>query len=399
MPDGPRALRPDEWSQLNELVSAVFRPEMFHDYPQLFNEQNRQNLRVVAEDGKVVTHVGMTERAATLAGCRIDVACIGAVSTYEAYRGRGFASQAFQDCCDKAAADGIDIMLISGGRGLYTRVGCRQVGQDWDFAFDTDTVRALQPRGAGYRIVPVGAGAIPVLRSLYQREPVRFLRRREDWEMAFACGVVMNVAADFWGVTYEGAGATAATEGEGLVAYAIVHQPDKVRRRSAADPRLVRVVEFAGDRAAVAAALPQLLDHYGAQRVTIHVQGGDLALHRLLSQAGVAGAPAGASGTLRVINFRQLMDRCRPLLAERIGDGAAGELRFESDERPGSALGGFTIRSGGEYLRVPDLGALACYLFGSPRREPAPVEGSPRIASLLAGALPLPALWYGMNYV
>src|SRR5581483_7666368 len=159
MPDGPRALKPNEWTQLDALVSAVFRPQMFHDYPQLFNERNRHNLRIVAEDGKVVTHVGMIERPASLAGCRIDVACIGAVATYPDYRGKGFASQAFQDCCDKAAADGIDIMLISGGRGLYTRVGCRQVRQDWDVAIAPEGASALGSAfgQSRYRLLPLGS--------------------------------------------------------------------------------------------------------------------------------------------------------------------------------------------------------------------------------------------------
>ena len=196
MADGPRALRADEWDQLDRLESAVFRPEMFRDYPQLFDEANRDNLRVVSEDGKVVSHVGMTERAASLAGCRIDVCCIGAVATYQEYRGRGFASAAFQDCCAKAAADGVDVMLISGGRGLYTRVGCRQVGQDWDVAFAPgQAASALSSHPA--TLVPATAADIPALRALHQQEAVRFLRPREDWEMALDCGIVMNTASDF----------------------------------------------------------------------------------------------------------------------------------------------------------------------------------------------------------
>src|SRR5919199_254971 len=216
MADGPRALHGDEWEQLDRLVSAVFRPEMFHDYPQLFDEANRENLRVVSEDGKVVTHVGMTERVASLAGCRVDVCCIGAVATYDEYRGRGFASAAFQDCCNKAAADGIDVMLISGGRGLYTRVGCRQVGQNWEFAFapgqpvsgDTDAMATL---------VPVTASDIPALRMLHQQESVRFLRPREDWQRAFDCGVVMNTASDFWGVSLAAPGGDDASNAKGKV--------------------------------------------------------------------------------------------------------------------------------------------------------------------------------------
>ena len=389
MADGPRPLRSDEWDQLNELVSVVFRPTMFAAYPQLFNEQNRQNLRVVAEDGKVVCHVGMIERSASVAGCRVDVACIGAVATYDAYRGRGFASHTFQDCCDKAAADGVDLMLISGGRGLYTRVGCRPIGQDWDFVLDASNVGGLRsPENATLAVTPVGVERAADLRVLYQSEPVRFLRPADDWRMAFESHVVMARPAEYWGIV----------AGERSIAYLIVNPPSALRR-APGDPPTARVAEYAGDRAAIVAVLPRLLDHYGAERLTIHVAGHDVVLRTHLSEARIAGTPSPSWGTLRVINFVQLMERCRPLLAENIGAAAAADLRFAADERPGSALGGFTIRRGADVVRIPDLGMLAQYLFGLPGGASIEPEGSPALVAALAEALPLPALWYGITYV
>lgn len=388
--DGPRPLRPDEWDQLNALVSAVFRATMFASYPQLFNEENRLNLRVVADGGRVVSHVGMIERPATLAGCRIDVACIGAVATYEEYRGRGYASAAFQDCCDKAAADDVDLMLISGGRGLYRRVGCRPVGQDLDFILGPADLALLrqQPTGERITVARLAAERADDLRALYQNEPVRFLRPASDWRMAFECGVVMARAAEFWG----------AFANRSLLAYLIVNPPAAMRRR-AEDPATLRIAEFAGDRAAIVAALPWLFDQYAAERLTLHVQGSDPILRARLAEAGLAGVPGPTWGTLRVINFPRLMERCRPLLAERLGAAVASALRFEADDRPGSPLGGFTIRQGGQTLRIPDLATLASYLFGSPG-EPSPTpNGSAELAGQLGRALPLPSLWYGVTYV
>jgi predicted N-acetyltransferase YhbS len=397
MPDGPRALHPGEWEQLDHAVSAVFRPEMFHDYPQLFNEANRDNLRVVAEDGKIVAHVGYIARPASLMGCRIDVANIGAVATLSEYRGRGFASACFQDACEQAARDGVDIMLISGGRGLYTRVGCRQVGRELDFSFTADDAAPLgsaHPPGAvPFTLAPVGADHLPALRGVYAAEPVRFIRRREDWEMAIECGVVMNTASDFWGVF----------AGDGMAAYLVVHQPSKVRRRNPDDPTVTRVVEYAGQRAAVAFALPRLLERYRTDRVTIHVAGVPAVFPRVLEDVtGRQGTPAGASGTLRVINFVQLMERCRPLLAERMGHAAASELTFHADAPPGSPEGGFAIRRGTGEIRIPDLASLALYLFGTSRPITAPdasPTGPDELLALMDSALPLPALWYGISYV
>jgi hypothetical protein len=161
----------------------------------------------------------------------------------------------------------------------------------------------------------------------------------------------------------------------------------------------VRVVEFAGERTLVAAALPRLLAHYGAGSLTVHVQGSDPVLRALLTAGGLSGAPDSASGTLRVINFPQLMDRCRPYLAERVGADVTAGLVFEADAPPGSAGGGFTVRRGAEAVRLPDLATLAVYLFGTPEATAAAPEGSADLAATLAQALPLPTLWYGINYV
>jgi predicted N-acetyltransferase YhbS len=358
--DGPRALAPSEWDQLDHVVGTVFRPTMFHNYPQLFNDANRENLRVVADDGKLVCHVGMIERAASLAGCRVDVCCIGGVATLNEYRGKGYASAAFQDACDKAARDGMDVMLISGGRGLYTRVGCRQVGLDWDFTLD-------------------------------EAEHVRFIRRVEDWEMALDCRIVMNTASDFWGVWL----------GDTLVAYAIVHDPTKARRRPE-DAALTRVVEFAGQRAAILSSLPELRRRYGTERLRIHAQGSDPVLAEVLrASTGAEGAPSGFSGTLRVINFAQLLERCRPLLAERIGWAKVRDMSFTADAPAGKDHGGFMIRRETQEVRLADLGSAANFLFGARSRpaEDSEPTGDAALKADLSRALPLPVPWYGISYV
>jgi hypothetical protein len=368
---------------------------MLMDYPQLFNAQNRDNLRVIAEGGTVVCHVGMMQRPASMLGCRIDVACVGAVATYPEQRGRGYASLAFQDCCDSAAAAGCDLILISGGRGLYTRVGCRRVGQDWTVVLEAaqvETTARLLPSAPALELRSIGEEHISAVAALYQAEPVRFLRPLEDWQGAFACHIVMAAHADFWGLFLH----------DDLVAYVVVQPPRPGRHAtdtSGVRAPSVRVVEYAGDRAAVAGALPRLAQRYAASQVSLHVQGWDNAFRMRLVRAGCAATPSPTWGTLRVLNFPQLMERCRPLLAERLGTTVAAALQFTSDEKPGSAAGGFTIRSATQQLHLPDLGSLATFLFADPQALTAESPEAAELAAQLVPALPLPTLWYGISYV
>ena len=379
MMDGPRPLHSDEWEQLNTVVETVFRPGMFEQYPQLFNETNRDNLRVVAADGKVVSHVGMIERPAALLGCSIQVCCIGGVATLSDYRARGYASAAFADAVAKARADGVDLMLISGGRGLYLRAGSRRVGQDREFTVTPAAAPRLQATTTGIRVAAVTAEHLPLLRDLYAAESVRFVRWQEDWRMAFDCKYVMNRPTEFH-LIYRGADP---------VAYLLLQSP----RPGAAedDPRVV--AEFAGDRAALACALGQLAaERHIALRV--HVLRADTVLASLLGGAALPAEPAPFSGTLLVINFVQLMERMRPLLAERLGAATARQLTFHAEDDR------FTIEKGRESITLSGRGDLALYLFGSPNDDEA-IEpaGSPALAAQLGQALPFPALWYGISYV
>ena len=379
MMDGPRPLHSDEWEQLNTVVETVFRPGMFEQYPQLFNETNRDNLRVVAADGKVVSHVGMIQRPASLLGCSIQVCCIGGVATLSDYRERGYASAAFADAVAKARADGVDLMLISGGRGLYLRAGSRRVGQDQEFIVTPAAAPRLQATTTGIRVAAVTGEHLPLLRDLYAAEAVRFVRWQEDWHMAFDCKYVMNRPTEFH-LIYRGAAP---------VAYLLLQSP----RPGAAedDPRVV--AEFAGDRAALVCALGQL----AAERdiaLRVHVLRADTVLASLLAGSAVPAEAAPFSGTLLVINFVQFMERLRPLLAERLGADTARQLTFHAaDDR-------FTIAKGGESITLSGRGDLALYLFGSHDDDDAiePV-GSPALAAQLAQALPFPALWYGVSYV
>src|SRR5690348_8886220 len=131
--DGPRGARKEDLPSLRALTDLVMREGLVDQYVQLFNEDNYENLRICVEDGKCVSHVGMTEQGAVLLGCPIHAACIGGVCTHPDYRKRGFASASFDDAARKAREDGIDLMIVSGDRNLYRMRGCVHVGSDLAF--------------------------------------------------------------------------------------------------------------------------------------------------------------------------------------------------------------------------------------------------------------------------
>ena len=130
MIDGPRGLMPDELDKLlDDVVNVVYSPRMRGHFPTLFCEENADHLRIIRVDGRIVSHVGVVVRDMVINGCRISVGNVGAVSTHEDYRRRGYAWAIFEDAMNKFRAAGVDMFLISGFRDLYRLHGATHVGK------------------------------------------------------------------------------------------------------------------------------------------------------------------------------------------------------------------------------------------------------------------------------
>jgi predicted N-acetyltransferase YhbS len=329
-----------------------------------------ENLLVARWEGRIVAHVGICLRDATLLGASVRVASIGAVATDPAHRGHGSATQLMTRACEQAVRQGASLMLISGLRGLYRRLGYVQVG---DFR--------------GY-LVPAGpddsALTVAVLQSaelsdvirLHQQEPVRFLRSRDDWERLLGAGMLMNHAADLLLIREAGV----------AVAYAGVQRPGPPQ-----DPgRPVLVKEFAGSREALARALPGIAARYRAPAVEVIASGADTAWQGAAASWEWRGSPLPFPGTLCIIDVPRFLRAVQPLVTERVGDA----LRIEPEGV------GVRLEAAGETAVLETASQLTALLFGGEADDARAVPAlPPAIREVVDAALPLPLLWYGYNYV
>src|SRR6478672_3282938 len=109
MPEGPMGLPEGRMEELVSLANRVFRSsggDMGQEYPLVFDPTAPEGMRVIAEDGKLVSHVGICIRDASLLGTPLRIASIGAVCTDPAYRGRQFASSLMEDAIALARKQG-----------------------------------------------------------------------------------------------------------------------------------------------------------------------------------------------------------------------------------------------------------------------------------------------------
>jgi hypothetical protein len=261
-------------------------------------------------------------------------------------------------------------MLISGHRGLYRRLGYVEVG-----AFLTYTLPAGDPDPL-VTATEFQPDDLPAVVSLYQSEPVRFLRPVEDWHKLVAASMLMNQPADL----------LVLRRGNAIVAYAGVQRP--VAGRGPAG--VARVREIAGSRTALAAALPGIARGYGCETAELVTWPSDAEWRTQASLRGWRWSLAPFPGTLGILDPARFFKAVGPLVQERLG----ADFRIEP-------LGdGARLLLGSESADLPTMGQLTALVFGGDTPEAHAVpELPPALRAACDTAFPLPLLWYGYNYV
>lgn len=245
---------------------------MGHDYPLLFAPSNVDNLLILEDSaGDLLAHAGFVLRDAKLAGATVRVATIGAVFTRSDQRQSGLGSRVLTAAVDRAREAGADLGLVSGQRSLYERAGFTPYP-----ACPRYRVAAASAADGAAEVVPYEPGRLGAVMDLYAREPVHFVRSREDWQSVLGAGVLFFEPSR-----------TLLLQRDGItVAYLAVGSPGLAADGAPGDPRGARVLELAGDRAEIAAAAPQVARSLGVEALDLILAPQDQSLAALARQRG-----------------------------------------------------------------------------------------------------------------
>lgn len=373
--DGIRSVRRSEMDSLNKLIGDVFFPDLPKIQPHAFHEDNLSNLRVVVADGEVVSHIGTIRRDVSIMGCTAKVASLGGVATYASHRGRGHAGALLQDTMRVCREDGVDYIMVSGYRNMYHRHGCRTVGRDWMYGVDAELASDFDDADLSIQLAT--EADVDVLGGIYRREPVRWMRPPSD--------IVFGI--DGW-VQNKPARTFLVKRGESEQAFVVVQTATEK------DEGRVAVLDYAGERSAIVGVLGQLIAEQKLNRLSIHAKGFDTVLQDLLTARGVTGKKVNVPGTTMIIHFEKFMEKMRPYFVERVGEKAANGLVFrEVDDE-------YHIYYGGDRVVAESRGAVAELIFGTwEGAEEDMLNLGGQAGDILRACLPIPGLWYGVNYV
>ena len=179
----PRALLQHEWPAFRAAVNRIFRPaggDLTHELPLLFDEANRECLRVVVgADGTILAHAGCARREARVLKRKTTIAFIAAVFVDPAVRGQRLGTRVLVDALGRARP-GADLVLASGDRDLYRRQGFEPAAPLARFCLPSAT--SLSGAARAYETREIGGGgsttAIAAATAVSARLGRRVLTRR-----------------------------------------------------------------------------------------------------------------------------------------------------------------------------------------------------------------------------
>jgi len=356
MIEGPRAALVEELQAVVGLSNGVFSPDgsvdMGRVFPTLFSRDNVGNLRVFVDDGTPVALCGMTVQGLSMDDVLVRAACVGSVCTRDEYRGRGLAARLMDDCISVASANGASLLLVSGGRGLYRRMGCVDAGLFTAIRLQRDS----RLPAVSSRVREWTEADLPELESLHRQERVRFMRAPGEMAALLRTRALHGRPARTWIVRV----------GERTAGYLCVSGPD-VRT----GPGVLVAREIAGSRPAILAAAPAILDASGAECLEVEIPASDTETISLARSFGCASRAMGMHGTLKIIDPPAFFKALEPRFLARLSPEGLAER---------------SIRD----IALTPAEDLAALVFGSTERE------SPKI---LGSVFPLPLPGYGLNYI
>lgn len=379
----PRGTRKEEFNQVIKLVNYVFRESsnrpsnMEKWFPLLFNDDNLENMRIMCEDDRPVSHLGISESEIAIYGCKTKIGSIGSVCTHPEYRKRGFASLLLEDSMKKMDKDGVDIVLVSGGRNLYKRAGCVEAGRVHKFRISGSDLKRLNTRKV--KVFPYQERNLKNIVGVYQKEAVRFLRPLEDFKRILTTGVAMDREAEILTVH----------RANEFLGYLAIQIPGEKK----SEARIGQVVEYSGVREAIIDAVRCVFERYTLQELTFNVPFHDSEFIYLLNQKNLASLMENIPGVIKIINFPRLMDRLGPYIEERLDRKKMHSIKFEQQgDRASISINQEQFNTDTRRLTQIVLGR-----YDKKEKEMMAKEGE--IGKVLTDIFPLPFVWPGLNCV
>ncbi|NMO95212.1 GNAT family N-acetyltransferase [Paenibacillus lemnae] len=328
-----------------ELSDRIFlkqpeQPSMGQSFPYIFDPGISHSYGAYEENGKLASFMGFVPFKMKIKGAELNVFSIGSVCTDMDSRGKGLAGELLSKCIQHAEQSGASLIFVSGARSLYTRIGCTAFGRASDHHMTPDAARSIQStQESDIEIRELAAedlfrlhGLLQSRSAVYDSSPAELGRLLE----ASAFANVIRLEQKVLGAFRNGI----------LAAAVIVGVPGPAMTPS----RASTMIEWAGDSQAAASLLAESFSRYSLNELVVSLPWQDRELASILEKAGAAGENVRNTGTVYVVNGRELLNQLQPLMPEE----TEGILQAEGDHGPYHYN-----QADGQHIALDDEGLLS----------------------------------------
>ncbi len=369
--EGPLSITQEEHAELIELLNLCFRQQggdMLQDYPRHVGLSNQKNIRVIKENGKIVSHISTSVRPVLLGGIPTSVAGVGAVATHPDARGKGYASILMKDTIERSEQQGADIMLISNDLNLYQRQHARLCGLFPYIEIKAGQIESLN----GYHARRAVQNDLDQIIRLRRTLSTRYQLPREDMEALIQHKLVMDEWTEWWMIEQDNI----------PVGFGAVSRKDNT----------INLQAWAGHPDALHFGTAFWMRHYKAELFTFHAVNTSifpLQWKRFVKDTVLF------DGSVIVLNGIRFLERARDYIEERIGRNLWLQFQLEGDKQK------LTMNYQDERISFAHGGEIAECFFGLPYRDvlAGKCKPSTTMYKVLSKFLPLPLVWYGLGYV
>jgi predicted acetyltransferase len=161
-----------------ELSKSIFKPNMAEQFTLLFGESNWNHMFIAVDQGKIVSLVNYYPSFVQIENCIIKVASIGSVCTKAEYRGQKLASRLLILAENQIKKEAIDLVIISGGGGIYTEFGSSLAGNINEYLFNESSLDDSEE----INIELFDQSYLPTMISIQNHESIRFIRKENEFD-------------------------------------------------------------------------------------------------------------------------------------------------------------------------------------------------------------------------
>ncbi|UDN63599.1 GNAT family N-acetyltransferase [Clostridioides sp. ES-W-0016-02] len=317
----PRSAKVEEFDKVTGLINYVFRisrnykPTMVEEFPLLLNKDNIENMIIISENEKVVSDVNYLVQDVSIQGNKLKVAAIGGVCTHPDYEKKGYSSKILDKAEEKMFSDGVDVLIISGTRSLYSRRNCSVVKSFYKYTIKPENIEIP------YEIVEFDEtnfekdADLDKMIELYNQNSTRFIRTRDEFKK------LLHAATIAWGpIDYK---KVFIKENSNIIGYLIIRT---IKKEGSI---IGEVVEIGVNNINVENVLKYVTNKFGLEYLDykVHVRNlkDQLECNELKSLDY-------QQGTIKIINYSKLCDNLKGYFNQYVDSELLEHIEFKQVE-------------------------------------------------------------------